>query len=332
MMNTPALPDKIASSLEETEKRHRSWVSNDPLPDVPPSLLSQIEIEKYCLHSGMIFPFCSSRLKTSSYEGRIGQRIFFFDHQGQRQELATSNLSNNFLCIKANSILFVESDITFYLPLYIGVRFNLQIIHVHRGLLLGTGPLVDPGFSGKILIPLHNLTSADHYISTQEGLIWVEFTKTTYKHENDPDRRVKFPTYKKDKDSEYWLNKAARNSMTKTSVPIETSIPKAITDAQDSAKIAIDTKKFVSRVGWLAIAGLLFATFVFYDTYFRATLDKVHNVEQNILGYISAYEDRHLQIMRELEALRVDNEWLKERALGSRDREGASPAAGSAID
>ena len=56
---------------------------------------------------------------------------------------------------------------------------NLRIKHVHRGLLLGTGPLVDPGFGGDILIPLHNLTSDPYRIRGDEGLIWIEFTKTT---------------------------------------------------------------------------------------------------------------------------------------------------------
>ncbi len=28
---------------------------------------------------------------------------------------------------------------------------------VYKGLLLGTGPIVDPGFVGKLYIPLHKL-------------------------------------------------------------------------------------------------------------------------------------------------------------------------------
>ena len=51
---------------------------------------------------------------------------------------------------------------------------------MHRGLLLGTGPLVDPGFHGRLLIPLHNLTSDEYTIRGDEGLIWMEFTKTSH--------------------------------------------------------------------------------------------------------------------------------------------------------
>jgi hypothetical protein len=66
------------------------------------------------------------------------------------------------------------------LPNYIALRFNLRITHVHRGLLLGTGPLVDPGFQGRLLIPVHNLTDSDYPMDTNMALIWIEFTKTTF--------------------------------------------------------------------------------------------------------------------------------------------------------
>ena len=55
------------------------------------------------------------------------------------------------LTVGANSIVFVECDLDFRLPDFIALRFNLQIRHVHRGLLLGTGPLVDPGYRGKTM-------------------------------------------------------------------------------------------------------------------------------------------------------------------------------------
>src|SRR5271169_6355237 len=77
-----------------------------------------------------------------------------------------------------NTISYIQIEPKIRLPDYIAIRFNLRITHVHRGLLLGTGPLIDPGFSGDILIPLHNLTSGSYRIRGNEGLIWIEFTKT----------------------------------------------------------------------------------------------------------------------------------------------------------
>lgn len=46
-----------------------------------------------------------------------------------------------------------------------------------RGCLLGTGPIVDPGFEGRIMIPVHNLTANIDELKAGDGLIRVEFTK-----------------------------------------------------------------------------------------------------------------------------------------------------------
>jgi deoxycytidine triphosphate deaminase len=82
--------------------------------------------------------------------------------------------------LRRNSIAFVQVEPVFRIPDYIALRFNLKILHVHRGILLGTGPLVDPGFVGNLYIPLHNLTDSDYTFKGGEGLIWMEFTKVSW--------------------------------------------------------------------------------------------------------------------------------------------------------
>jgi hypothetical protein len=63
------------------------------------------------------------------------------------------------------------------LPDYIAARFNLTIRDIYRGILVGTGPLVDPGFTGRLSLPLHNLTFNDYPIKAGEPIVWMEFTK-----------------------------------------------------------------------------------------------------------------------------------------------------------
>ncbi|TIM21453.1 MAG: hypothetical protein E5Y74_13850 [Mesorhizobium sp.] len=301
-----------AHSLKEATFRSGTWSHVDPYPKVAPSLLSQLEIEKYIKRAGLIYPFANERLKTASYEGRIGDRIFIYRPDGRRKEVLKENFFKGYLRVPANSIVFVESDLTFHLPLYIGLRFNLQILHVHRGLLLGTGPLIDPGFTGKILIPLHNLTSADHYIKADEGLIWIEFTKTTYEFLNDIEKKVEFPDHKKGRDSEYWMNKAAKDHLNGTTVPIETSIPKAITDAKNSERIALKTRKLIETIGFWSILGIFVAVMVFYDTYFRATYDKVDSVQRQLDGTLISYRNSLEKLRTDVELLKADNARLTE--------------------
>ena len=170
-------------SRDEARKRaekYRDSDQSDPFPWIRPSLLSAEDIRKYVLNTGAIAPFYAgggrhSRLKKASYEGRIGKCAYRYNKVGMLESIPLENE----LKIGANSIVFVECDLDFRLPEFIALRFNLQIRHVHRGLLLGTGPLVDPGYWGKLCIPLHNLTDEDYSIPLGDGLIWIEFTKTT---------------------------------------------------------------------------------------------------------------------------------------------------------
>jgi len=112
---------------------------------------------------------------------------------------------------------------------------------VHRGILLGTGPLVDPGFEGNLLIPLHNLTTNDYEFEGGEGLIWMEFTKLSSNRMWDKSSvRAQqrsgvykpFQGHKQNLDNRYYLVKAAGQR------PIRSSISDAIQDARRSANEA----------------------------------------------------------------------------------------------
>lgn len=177
------LDDEAALKLAEPFKMSGKKPAKDPFPRSPAALLSADDIIKYVEKTGMISPFDGrsgkkSPLKAASYESKIGSEAFIYE-KGVNYPKKIYDGSENSLEIPANSIVFVESDIYFRLPPFMAVRFNLQINHVHRGLLLGTGPLVDPGFWGKLCIPLHNLTDKPYHIAKDDGLIWIEFTKTS---------------------------------------------------------------------------------------------------------------------------------------------------------
>lgn len=84
--------------------------------------------------------------------------------------------------------------------------------------------MVDPGFEGDLLIPLHNLTSSPYEIDTNEALIWIEFTKTTFdikpknKEAEYPRKFVDFPEDKKNQTVEYYIYKANRGNAIRSSI------------------------------------------------------------------------------------------------------------------
>ncbi len=263
---------------EETAKRFKDHTTIpeatlETLKEIPFTLLSASQIETVVKETGAISPFYSKsktdekpRLKLSSYEGRIGETAFQFG-EDSAPKCIFSRETHDFLTIPKNSIVFVECDLDFRLPEFVGARFNLQIVHVHRGLLLGTGPLVDPGFWGKLCIPIHNLTSEDYVIPRDEGLIWLEFTRTTAPISGDPNGKPPF------KGKQFWdikeyLDKAQRQfdlCPERPKVPITSSLPKmfagateASEKAQEAAEAArLEAKKSATRAGNLTVAGVV---------------------------------------------------------------------------
>lgn len=222
---------------------------------------------EYAKITGMVYPFKGfdrekrtfkdGLVKPASYEVRPGDSFFFFDDQGVRQHLdLTSATCHRHITLKANSITFCSTDERFRLPSYIAMRFNLRIKHVHRGILLGTGPIVDPGFNKKLLIPLHNLTDSDYVISLDEGLIWVEFTKTFLWAQSGatltlPD--VPLPVNTQKDYNKFFMEASG-------GLPIRSSIPTAVKLAEDRADYAIrQVEKLETRIQTMSLIGIITA-------------------------------------------------------------------------
>lgn len=311
----PALPikeeevlsrDRAAEIAGSLDGNHEP----DAVKDVPPSLLSAEHIYSFVMSTGLISPFHiggnKPRLKKASYEGRIGDTAYIFDGR----KLKPADFSGRKLQIPANSIVFVESDIDFRLPNYVAVRFNLHIEHVHRGLLLGTGPLVDPGFWGKLCIPLHNLTSEDYEISKDDGLIWLEFTRTTFNLNNTEKGIGAKPS-----NSGYWdilkfITKAAKGTGGATSVPIQSSIGGALKTASDAAVSAERQTRIysiASVVGALVLiaAAVSFAQGMISTINSQVDLSKqyVDDARSESKRYFSQYEDQGILVRRHGELL-----------------------------
>ena len=161
----------------EAHNKYESTKLNDPFPEKSPSLLSASDIRDYIQATGMISPFHNDPryIKQAAYAVKMLGKCVYWDDDGKKIEVDVKEKEE--FILKRNSIAFVSLEPRFRVPYYMALRFNLQILHIHRGLLLGTGPLIDPGFSGKLAIPLHNLTMNDYVLRGGEDLIWVEFTK-----------------------------------------------------------------------------------------------------------------------------------------------------------
>ncbi|MDR3555644.1 MAG: hypothetical protein P4L55_12880 [Syntrophobacteraceae bacterium] len=179
----PDVTSFFASTEEESLSRYKQYKSMDPFPLIPPALLSSAQIQVYIAKVGLVFPYLpeidpkkDDRVTSASFTMTIGPEVLFWDSEGAQQYLTELKTCDS-ITLRPNSITFLRPAERFNMPDYIAARFNLRIVHVHRGLLLGTGPLMDPGFTGYPMIPVHNLTENEYTVRVGDEFINVEFTK-----------------------------------------------------------------------------------------------------------------------------------------------------------
>ena len=175
-MSEKNIATDLVTSDYEANRRFELWKSTDPYPHIDTALLNSADILAYAKATSLIFPFDPVKLKGASYDVAIEGDVVYWDENGKKQIVSLKNDGDSFI-LYPNSIAFVTLQPTFRIPDYLALRFNLKITHIYKGLLLGTGPLVDPGFVGKLSIPLHNLTSNKYRFFKGDELITMEFTK-----------------------------------------------------------------------------------------------------------------------------------------------------------
>ena len=242
--------DQFAQTEEEGRARFKKYKSKDPFPSIKPSLLNSADISDYVAQTGMLVPFYEGKLKPASYEVNLLGKVIYWDDEGKRHYFDLK--SDKEFILEKNSIAFVTPEPTFLLPDYIAIRFNLKITYVERGILLGTGPLVDPGFEGKLLIPLHNLTNNSYILKGGEGFIWAEFTKISkiakwtegMQDLNSFGKYIQFQDSKKYLKPENLIEKALEGQ---DSDSIRSSIPLSMMEASESAKEASKSARVASE-------------------------------------------------------------------------------------
>jgi deoxycytidine triphosphate deaminase len=128
---------------------------------------------------GLIEPFREDRLGPASYDISLGNECWYADHAEDTGEPKRVLAPDENLILEPNSIVYVTSSETLNLPFYLVGRFNLKLRLLHAGLLVGTGPQIDPGFSGRLSCPLHNLSNSRVSLKCGVPFAVLEFQKTT---------------------------------------------------------------------------------------------------------------------------------------------------------
>ncbi|MGO7904931.1 hypothetical protein AB9E09_09700 [Rhizobium leguminosarum] len=276
-----ALEGAVDTTAPSLLDRTEALKTLDPYPDIPSALLNAGHLATYGIVAGMIQPFEAGRLeKPATYLVAAKGPCRYRDEQGNIERFFLSNDPKDrdseieevrdYVRIGPNSVCFVTLEPEFHMPAYIGARFNLMIRDVYRGLLVGTGPLVDPGFSGKLSIPIHNFTTKEYFIRAGEGLVYFEFTKLSWT--NDPQQTLPvwipqklvdqppFPGSKsRRKNIDHYLDEATGGG------PPQNAIGDEIAKLKKYADDAKRLLRFYSVAGVAAAVGLFYSGWSLYS-------------------------------------------------------------------
>jgi deoxycytidine triphosphate deaminase len=248
--DNPTSTDRYAPSEDEARSRFSVWRAVDPYPRIEPALLNAADIADYVAAAGLIHPFDETKLKPASYPLALGGKILWWDNKSRKERVVELDEGDKFE-LQPNSIAFVTLHPLLQLPDYLAVRFNLRIQNIYRGLLLGTGPLVDPGFVGHLSFPLHNLTTNSYPFRGAENVVWVEFTKLSRSEAFEgeisaaPARAGKFKSYSPPADRNDVEDYVAEALRGVGSRHVWSSISEALRDAHEA----------VRRATWVNVAG-----------------------------------------------------------------------------
>jgi deoxycytidine triphosphate deaminase len=177
---------------------------NDPWPGLQGMLNSETIVRYHEAIGGMIRPFDPGLLKPASYELTLGPRCMI---EGKERVL-TERMPH--LVIPQNSIVFVSMRQVLCLPHYIVGRFDLAIDFIYQGLLLGTGPQVDPGFQGALGCPLHNISNDDIQIRLDQPFAKIDFVKTVPRSDAV---RSQWQNVRTERELERWLTENTESNV-----------------------------------------------------------------------------------------------------------------------
>lgn len=186
--------DNPLLARKETVK-YAEYKNKDPFPKVGEALLNSVDLLMYLLTVGIVEPFDVNKLKGVTYQCTFSGEAHRFNQDSGIMEKIKLDDTNE-LTLEKNSITYLKIAEKFHVPEYMVLRFNLSVSNAYKGLLLGTGPIVDPGFEGNLFIPLHNLTGNEYIIKKGAPLIRVEFTKLSRHIDWENKKKNLFPKIK----------------------------------------------------------------------------------------------------------------------------------------
>lgn len=174
------LAEKSHIDKMREEEKQRLW--NYPTAPYPPprtdrsvlptGVLLSDEIEFYCQNYKLVDPYEPKNLMAASYELRVG------DKYAIGKTIHTIS-RGGVLEIPKFEVMVIEILETINMPDFLIGRWNIRTRWAYAGLIWVGGPQVNPGYRGRIMCPLWNLSNRPIKIPWGEAIAVMDFVTTT---------------------------------------------------------------------------------------------------------------------------------------------------------
>ncbi len=271
-------------------------------------MLSSPHIAFYVDRYGIIEEYDEKCLGPATYHMRIGGNVLTWE-KGKKVEFTLGKVEDKNknirtkLELRPNSLTFITTIEKFNLPKDIIARFNLKSTWVHEGLLLGTGPIVDPELKANLLIPLHNFSSQDVTLHYGDQIISVEFTKTLNPNDQLNSGQEKKFKYVANKSRIFDFEKYRKRIRGKR---VESSVSSKFDEYDETIKEYKNRLRLFSWIGGITLFSAIIGLGIFYYTtwlvvdsaksqvYEAYQIIKQHqgqNIDLNSFALKSTYDD-----------------------------------------
>lgn len=149
-------------------------------------VLSKTDIKEYCKKYGLIEPYNEKLVQTCSYDLTFGGEYYYYQKKdGNRIKVRSLKSADDKLYIPADAICYVLTEESVKMPNNLTASISLSFGLIKKGVMLAAQPPYDPGYEGKTVALLHNLSDEEVEISKGEHILNIIFNELSRPVEED---------------------------------------------------------------------------------------------------------------------------------------------------
>ncbi len=140
-------------------------------------VLSKNDILYRCEHQNLIENYCQDNIQTCSYDLRMGSQYYYATHISDDTVKIGSLQKGEILKIPPDAICYVITEESVNMPSDLTASISLPLKLIKCGVMLAAQPPYDPGYHGKTIALLHNLSNETVKIKYGQHILNIVFTK-----------------------------------------------------------------------------------------------------------------------------------------------------------